>query len=103
MVVVHSGESFMNIEYAPKEYQIQTCSYQDSVLYCFQLEIYGIVGWRLPTLDEYSMLYSAGMIEGAWYEGLTIYNATWKCAPIRTKESYENQILRKRNNYLHSH
>lgn len=40
------------IEIAPDEYQI-SCSYDEAVLYCFQLIIDGKIGWRLPTRDEY--------------------------------------------------
>lgn len=40
------------IEIAPKEYHIR-CSYNDALLYCFQLEIDGKTGWRFPTYNEY--------------------------------------------------
>jgi hypothetical protein len=42
----------MNIEIAPKEYRIE-CSYNEALLYCFQLEIDGKRGWQLPTWFEY--------------------------------------------------
>jgi hypothetical protein len=37
----------MNIEIAPLEYYI-VCFYDEAMLYCFQLEIDGKRGWRLP-------------------------------------------------------
>lgn len=51
------------IEVAPAEYRIK-CSYDEAVLYCFQLEIDGKTGWRLPTEEEY---YSYDVIPNSWY------------------------------------
>ena len=42
----------MNIEVAPDEFWIK-CTYNEAILYCFQLEIDGKVGWRLPTYTEW--------------------------------------------------
>jgi formylglycine-generating enzyme required for sulfatase activity len=42
----------MNIEIAPKEYRIYDVSYNEAILYCFQLNIDGKIGWRLPTEEE---------------------------------------------------
>lgn len=42
-----------NFEIAPKEYHIFVRSYDECILYCFQLNINGKTGWRLPTYDEY--------------------------------------------------
>ena len=41
------------IKVAPKEYHIN-CLYDEAILYCFQLNIDGNTGWRLPTRDEYN-------------------------------------------------
>lgn len=41
----------MNIEVAPEEYYIK-CSYDEAMMYCFQLEIDSKTGWRLPTNNE---------------------------------------------------
>jgi hypothetical protein len=43
------------IEFAPEKYRI-TCFYDEAVLYCFQLEIDGKRGWRLPSSFEYSTM-----------------------------------------------
>jgi hypothetical protein len=54
----------MNIEIAPKEYRIE-CSYNEALLYCFQLEIDGKRGWRMPSRDEW---YFNGELHG-WFVG----------------------------------
>jgi hypothetical protein len=38
---------------APARYWIYDVSYDEAILYCFQLEIDGKRGWRLPTMHEY--------------------------------------------------
>jgi hypothetical protein len=43
--MVYFGERHM-IEISPREYWIR-CTYDEAVLYCFQLEIDGKVGWRI--------------------------------------------------------
>ena len=39
------------IKIAPIEYRIR-CTYEEALLYGFQLEIDGESGWRIPTKDE---------------------------------------------------
>lgn len=42
----------MNIEIAPEKYCPDDITYNEAILYCFQLEIDGKIGWRLPTYVE---------------------------------------------------
>lgn len=41
-----------NIEFAP-DYFWNYCTYEEAILYCFQLNIDDKIGWRLPTYDEW--------------------------------------------------
>jgi hypothetical protein len=46
----------MNIEIAPKEYEIRA-NWDNARLYCFALCIDGKTGWRLPTVKELDQFY----------------------------------------------
>ena len=50
------------VEIAPEQYHIE-CTYDDALLYCFQLNIDGKTGWRLPSVRDY--LKNKGS-EGHW-------------------------------------
>ena len=64
------------IKFAPKKYWIR-CTYDEAILYCFQLKIDGEIGWRLPTRLEYK----ANHLIRAWYVGSTFEYA--ECVPVR--------------------
>lgn len=59
----------MKIEIAPEEYYIR-CTYEDALLYCFQLEIDGKTGWRLPNYSESSVEFTC-----AWYQNDRAFNS----------------------------
>jgi hypothetical protein len=44
----------MTIEIAPEEYH-KKLTWNESILYCFSLNIDGKIGWRLPTRKEFSV------------------------------------------------
>jgi hypothetical protein len=52
----------IDFEIAPKKYHIE-CSYNEALLYCFQLEIDGKKGWQLPTRREADF----GRVEICWW------------------------------------
>jgi hypothetical protein len=57
----------MNIEIAPKEYEIRS-SWDDARLYCFALTIDGKTGWRLPTVKELNSSWAMpGCDFARWY------------------------------------
>jgi hypothetical protein len=47
----------MNFEIAPKSTEIQA-NWDDTRLYCFLINIDGKIGWRLPTIEELSKIYT---------------------------------------------
>jgi hypothetical protein len=70
------------IEIAPKEYRIKS-TYNEAVLYCFQLNIDGKIGWRLPTWFEYrSDVRIDALGYECWYRGDTYTDRFW-CIPVR--------------------
>jgi hypothetical protein len=70
----------MNIEIAPEEYIIK-CTYDEALLYCFQLEIDGKRGWRLPAIEEYHT-YSK-ITAYSWYNGNLSSFSRCRCIPVR--------------------
>ena len=71
------------IELAPKEFHI-FCTFDEAILYCFQLNIDGKTGWRLPTHDEYMADIDAEY--SCWYStdyGLYDDSALYECFPVR--------------------
>lgn len=71
------------IEIAPDEYHVMG-SYYESVIYCFQLEIDGKRGWRLPTFEEWRDHYS---ICGWFEDRISFYpedkDLHWFIIPVR--------------------
>lgn len=68
------------IEVAPKEYCIRDVTYNEAILYCFQLVIDGKTGWRIPTADEWFI--TQGMI--GWYIGKSdIPHSKFDIFPVR--------------------
>ena len=59
------------IEIAPSEYFIDTDDEDEAILYCFQLNINGKTGWRLPTRDEY---FDSNDIEGWFTDRAKLYD-----------------------------
>ena len=46
----------MNIEISPKEYE-RVLNWDDAMMYCQLLIIYGKDDWRLPTIEELDYIY----------------------------------------------
>jgi hypothetical protein len=67
------------IEIAPPEYHI-ICTYDESIWYCFSLNINGKTGWRLQTVEEWTNRKSAY----GWYlERYEESNALNWAIPVR--------------------
>lgn len=47
----------MNIEISPRDYD-KKLNWYDAMLYCSMIEIDGKTDWRLPTLEELSVIYT---------------------------------------------
>ena len=63
------------IEQSPVEYWIAQCK-DDAVLYSFSLSVNGKTGWRLPTKEEFRVIYeptNPEFLEG-WYR-VTVDNS----------------------------
>jgi hypothetical protein len=74
----------MNIEISPKEYERQL-NWDDAMMYCQLLVIYGKNDWRLPTKEELDYIYHSkndfvgslywssteGNGSNAWLQGLS--------------------------------
>jgi hypothetical protein len=71
--------TMINIELAPEKSCIRAVSYDEAVLYCFQLVIDGKTGWRLPTMGEY---YNDSRLFLCWYVDDQWANLQ-NCIPVR--------------------
>ena len=57
----------MKFELAPTEYH-KLLSLEDAKLYCFSLNIDGKIGWRLPSVEEFTLVDSPDCL-GCWTQG----------------------------------
>jgi hypothetical protein len=74
------------IEIAPKEYHITTCSYDEALLYCFQLNIDGKMGWRLPKKDneeETSSFFPIWREDDSSQNDAVLKSRNFWCVPVR--------------------
>lgn len=76
-----------NIELAPEKYRIHDVSYDEAVLYCFQLVIDGEAGWRLPTMHEYlhTEIWKPRR-QACWFWELNSFGKKFDCIPVRDKK-----------------
>jgi hypothetical protein len=73
------------IEIAPKEYWIKS-TYNEAVLYCFQLNIDGKMGWRLPKKDneeETSAFFPIWREDDSSQNGIVSKSWNCWCVPVR--------------------
>lgn len=66
---------FLSIEAAPRSNKVMT--YDEAAMYCLFYEYKGKKGWRLPTWDEYQMLF--GDVPPTWI----VKGGGWEHSPNR--------------------
>ena len=92
------GNRMDRFEIAPKETE-RKLNWHEAKMYCFSLNVDGIVGWRLPTIKELQIVYENDHdFEMSWYwtsdpvtRG-TVYDRDY---PEAINDDYAKQIYMK--------
>lgn len=80
----------MSVELAPEEYR-KPLTYEEAIMFCFALDIDGVTGWRMPTLDEMAWAFDSNILERPLgYGVIPLYwtSTTLKDKPVGVTKLY---------------
>lgn len=73
----------MEIEYSPEVYWHSFESYEEAMLYCFQLVIDGKVGWRNPSNEEFDKILKDKEEDSKFRKDKMRNRSSYCCIPVR--------------------